>query len=528
MDNHGNVKNFSLDDDNVVVVIGSGAGGGTLAAELAKKKIDVVVLEAGKLNKRTSFIPDEWPSFHQLAWLDERTTSGSWRIARDFPNLPAWICKTVGGTSVHWAGAALRIQPHEFKARTTYGDLPGATLLDWPVTREELDPYYTRAEDKMGVTRTHDIPGLPGNNNFKVMYDGAMKVGYKKCSTGRMAINSETRDGRSHCYQRGFCFQGCIFGAKWSTLYVEIPQGQATGHMELRPECHAARIEHDQTGKVTAVVYFDASGKLQRQKARAVAVAGNSIETPRLLLLSESAKYPAGLANSSDQVGRNYMRHLTASVYGAFPKQVDMFKGTTMAGIIADEDAFNPSRGFVGGYHMETISLGLSFYAAFLNPGAWGKAFAEAMDAYNHTAGMWIVGEDMPQATNRVTLNHDVKDQFGLAAPNVNVDDHPNDIAMREYAFQHGEAVYMAAGADKTYRVPPYPSTHNLGTCRMSEKPEDGVCNRYGQTHDIPNLFISDGSQFTTGASENPTLTIVTLALRQADYISQQMQAHVI
>jgi len=276
------------------------------------------------------------------------------------------------------------------------------------------------------------------------------------------------------------------------------------------------------------VVYYDAAGKMQRQKARAVAVAGNSIETPRLLLLSESAKFPHGLANSSGQVGRNYMRHTTASVYASFERKVEMFKGTTMAGIIEDEARFDPSRGFVGGFHMETISLGLPFYTSFLDPGAWGQDFARAIDEYNRTAGMWIVGEDMPQENNRITLNRDVKDQFGLPVANVHFDDHPNDVAMREYGFKRGEAVYRAAGAKKTYRVPPYPSTHNLGTCRMSENPSDGVCNSYGQTHDIKNLFISDGSQFTTGAAENPTLTIVTLAIRQAEYIAKQMGAHAI
>jgi choline dehydrogenase-like flavoprotein len=172
---------------------------------------------------------------------------------------------------------------------------------------------------------------------------------------------------------------------------------------------------------------------------------------------------------------------------------------------------------------METISLGLPFYAAFLDPGAWGPKFAQAMDQYAYTAGMWIVGEDMPRETNRVTLNADVKDQYGLPVPNVHFDDHPNDEAMREHAFKQGTAVYEAAGAKTVYRVPPYPSTHNLGTARMSARAEDGVCNRFGQTHEVSNLFIADGSQFTTGAAENPTLTIVTLAIRQADHIASQM-----
>jgi hypothetical protein len=191
-------------------------------------------------------------------------------------------------------------------------------------------------------------------------------------------------------------------------------------------------------------------------------------------------------------------------VYAVFDDKVDMFKGTTMAGIIEDEAVFDPKRGFAGGYHMETVSLGSPFHAAFLDPGAWGPKFTQAMDEYAYTAGMWIVGEDMPRATNRVTLNSDVKDQYGQPVANVHFDDHPNDEAMREHAFTQGSAVYAAAGAKTVYRVPPY----SFG---------------YGQTHDVPNLFVSDGSQFTTGAAENPTLTIVTLAIRQADYITGQM-----
>jgi len=513
---------FEHNDNSVVVIVGSGAGGGTLANELSQRGVKVVVLEAGKRESSATFVNDEWASFIQLAWLDKRTTSGSWRVARDFPNLPAWLCKTVGGTTVHWAGASLRIHPHEFKARTTYGEIDGASLLDWPLDYDELAPYYAKAEDKLGVTRTNDIPGLPGNNNFKVFYNGAKKVGYK-ATTGRMAINSRPRADRASCLQLGFCFQGCKSGAKWSALYTEIPAAENTGNMELRTQVHVAQIEHDAAGKAVGVVYFDAEGKQQRQRARAVCVAGNSIETPRLLLLSASSKFPDGMANSSGQVGRNYQRHTTGSVYAIMDEPVHMYRGTTMAGIISEEIVFDPSRGFAGGYELETLSLGLPFMAAFLNPGEWGRPFAQAMDLYSHMAGMWIVGEDMPQQTNRVTLNSAEKDQWGLPVPNVHYDDHPNDVAMRNHAYERGRAVYEAVGARKVFYTPPYPSTHNLGTCRMSASPRDGVCNKHGQTHDVKNLFISDGSQFTSGAGENPTLTIVTLAIRQAEYISNQM-----
>ena len=522
------MANYDLKDDSVVVIVGSGAGGGTLANELCQKGIGVVLLEAGKRESNASFVNNEWAAFGQLSWLDSRSASGGWRISKDFSGLPAWICKTVGGSTTHWAGASLRFQEHEFRVKSEYGEITGANLLDWPITLEDLAPYYARAEYKMGVTRTNGIPGLPGNNNFKVMYAGAKKLGYKHCHTGRMAINSRPRAGRASCLQLGFCFQGCKSGAKWSTLVAEIPAAEATGKLDLRPESQALKIEQDKSGKVVGVVYAGADGARYMQKARAVCVAGNSIETPRLLLNSENSLSPDGLANSSGQVGKNYMRHMTGSVYAAFEKPVFMWRGTTMAGIITDESVNDPRRGFVGGYEMETLALGIPFMAAFLDPGAWGRGFTDKMEEYSHLAGMWLVGEDLPQESNRVSLHPENKDQYGLPTPNVHFDDHANDIAMRNHAFRQGQAVYDAAGARENYFVPPYPSTHNLGTCRMSADKKDGVCNAYGQTHDVSNLFISDGSQFTTGAAENPTLTIVALAIRQADHIAGLMSEKVI
>jgi choline dehydrogenase-like flavoprotein len=273
------------------------------------------------------------------------------------------------------------------------------------------------------------------------------------------------------------------------------------------------------------VLYASPDGSQHLQKARIVCVAGNSIESPRLLLNSASTLFPNGLANGSGQVGRNYMRHMTGSVYGVFDKPVKMWRGTTMAGIVQDEARHDDSRGFVAGYELETLSLGVPFMAAFLDPGAWGREFTSAMDMYENMAGMWIVGEDMPQEKNGVTLHPTIKDQFGLPVPNVHFDDHPNDVAMRAHAYERGAAIYDAVGATRTLPTPPYPSTHNLGTNRMSERPEDGVVNRWGQAHEVANLFVSDGSQFTSGAAENPTLTIVALAIRQADYIAREMAA---
>src|SRR5712675_1042577 len=254
---------FDMNDSSVVVVVGSGAGGGTLSNELVQRGINVVCLEAGPRLGLTDIINDNGAMFNRLSWLDKRVGTGDLNAT-----LPLWTCKTVGGTTVHWAGASLRFQEHEFKARTTYSNVSGANLLDWPISLADLEPYYAKAEDKMGVTRTNDIPGLPGNNNFKVMYNGATRVGYKTVHTGRMAINSRPRDRRASCWQLGFCFQGCKSGAKWSTLYTEIPKAEATGKLDLRPESHALQIQHDANGKATGVLYADRNGKHQFQKAR--------------------------------------------------------------------------------------------------------------------------------------------------------------------------------------------------------------------------------------------------------------------
>ncbi len=512
-------------EDDAVVIIGSGAGGGTLAYELTARGIPVVVLEAGPYLRNEDYVNDEWEAFNQMAWLDPRTTSGSYRIARDFPNLPAWIVKAVGGTTTHWSGATPRFKEHEFRTRSVYGRVDGANLLDWPITLDDLAPYYDKAEIAMGSTHVHGRKPLPANNNYTVFANGAERVGYSFYSTGPYATNAEEYDGRPASIQDGFNFQGDKSGAKWSTLVREIPRAEATGLLDLRPESHVVQITHDAAGRADAVLYLDKEGNLHRQAAKMVAVAGNAIETPRLLLLSASPMFPDGLANSSGQVGRNYMRHTTGSVYGRFDKPVHMYRGETMAGVIADESGHDPDRGFAGGYYMETISLGPAFLASFADPGAWGKGFTEILDAYRNTAGMWIVGEDMPQETNRITLNRAVADKHGLPVPNVNFDDHANDVAMREHGYTQAEKLYASVGATGSHRTPPYPATHNMGTARMSEKPQDGVVDKWGRTHDVPNLFVSDGSVFTTGAAANPTLTIVALAIRQAEYIADQLKS---
>ena len=514
------------DDGNAVVIIGSGAGGGTLAHELTRRGIKVVLLEAGARQSLASFSQNPGEAFGQLTWLEPRTTSGSSTVSQDYPGLPVWTCKTLGGTTVHWTGATPRISPWEVRARSTYGDVAGTSLIDWPIEYAELERYYELAERRLVVTRRHGNPGMPASSHFKVMYNGAKRIGYKRVHTGYMAINTRPADERGFCIQQGFCVQGCKTGAKWSTLYTEIPRAEATGKLDLRIRSRALRIEHGQDGRVNGVVYRDEKGSEQRQSARLVCVACNSIETARLLLLSESARYPHGLANSSDQVGRNYCRHTGGFVWGVFDQPIRFWRGATLAGLVEDETKHEPKRGFAGGYHLELAALDLpSLPLAGFPCTLWGRELGFLIDHYDRMAGMFINGEDLPRATNRITLNAAVKDGFELPVANIHFDEHENDGAMRAHAQRQGRALYEAVGAIRTAASRQTPATHNMCTARMSKDPRDGVVDAHGRSHDVPNLFISDGSALSTPGSANPTLTIVALALRQAEYIAGQMSA---
>ncbi|MBM3516327.1 MAG: GMC family oxidoreductase [Alphaproteobacteria bacterium] len=518
---------FDHDDGDAVVVIGSGAGGGTLANELAQKGIDVVVLEAGPRYRLADFVNDEYLADEMFVWRDPRTSSGNARFVKDFAEAPTWLCKTVGGSTVHWVSNSFRFMEREFKPRTTYGAIPGANLLDWPITLADLLPYYERAESKMGVTGRGDVPYLPETNNFKVFALGARRLGYKRVTTSHLAINSVPRDGRNACDQIGFCMQGCKSGAKWSTLYTEIPKAEATGHCEVRANAMALQIEHDERGRVTGVLYADQAGRQHVQKARAVCVAGNAPETTRILLNSASGRFPHGLANSSGQLGKNYMRSVLGLVYGVFPKPVNMYRGPVGAGLIEDLSDNDPGkRGFVGGIWLGLNALGLPFLAGILKPKAWGREYAHDLEAYAHMSGLWFCGDDLPQERCAISLDKEVKDRHGLPVAHLHIDLHQNEIAMENWGFVKSAELYEAAGATKVLEEPPVACAHNLGTCRMSASARDGVVNKWGQTHDIPNLFIADGSVFTSNNTGNPTLTIVALAIRQADYLAQRLRAN--
>ena len=522
-------KKFSLNDRDAIVIIGSGAGGGTLANELAQKGVNkIVLLEAGKHFTQDDYENDEVKMFQKMSWLDKRVSAGTWDNTLNSPNMPVWHCKAVGGTTNFWGAITPRIMPYEFKPKTTYGNIPEANLLDWPISYEEIEPYYDLAERKMGVagSKASGMPPLPKTNKYKLVEFGARKIGYRDIGQPQ-AINSVVYDGRPACQQIGFCYSGCKIGAKWSTLYTEIPRAIETGRVELRVESMALQIQHDKTGKVTGVLYADREGKHHLQKARIVVLAGNSIESPRLLLNSASSMFPQGLAYSSGQVGRNYISHNHAGGgYSIFKGPVNMFRGNSTSVIVRDEMKHDPSRGFAGGYFLVGIGVGLPFMAGgIMRPGAWGREFTSVVDNYDHMISFYLLGEQMPSKQNRITLHATEKDQYGQPIPVVSVSYHANDAAMKKHALAQWQKLADAAGAVRTIQSPDWQAAHNMGTNRMSEKAEDGVFNKWGQAHDVKNLFVSDGSAFTSGAAANPTLTIVALAIRQSEFIVAKMKA---
>lgn len=514
------------DDADVVVIVGSGAGGGTLAHELTRQGVKVVLLESGRARTAEDYVNDEWAAYDMLSWLDKRTASGTWRVARDHPEGPVWHCETLGGTTAHWSGCCYRLQAHEFRARSTYGDIAGTSLIDWPIGLAELEPYYELAESKMGVTGTGGRPVLPRNNNYKVMAHGAARLGLRKVSTGRHAINAVPYDGRPASIQDGFTIAGDKHGSRWSTANVEIPRALATGRLDLRTRCRVLKLEHDADGRMSGVVYADGRGHRQRQQARAVVLAANCVESTRLLLHSKSARFPNGLANGWGHVGRHYLRHVVQTVWSVFDKPVYMHRGEVMAGLVEDFADHEPSRGFAAGYYIELNSMGLPSTAMLLEPGWWGRDFAGVIEQYACMAGLYMTGEDMPRPMNRISLRDDETDRHGVPVANVHYDDHPNDLAMRQHGYQQMGAIHRAAGATRVIETPAYPATHNLGSNRMSARPEDGVVDRWGRAHEVPNLFIADGSQFASGGAANPTLTIVALAIRQGEEIARRLARH--
>ncbi len=545
-----NMPAFELDKEVDFVIVGSGAAGGVLAKELSQSGFQVVVLEQGQWRSEEDFTHDEFDVLFNggLAGGEDQAGTQTFRQSDEEEAeerdgfQPAWYARTVGGSSVHFSANFWRFRPLDFKEKTLLGPISGTSFEDWPISYEELEPYYTKVDWEIGVSgapgpfdpprsKPYPLPPMPVKSSGVLFEKGAKKIGLNP-QVAPVAILSKPYRGRASCVNCGFCMGfGCETGAKSSSLSAMIPLAMASGRCELRSDCTVYRLQTNDKGRVDEVLYLDKDGKQRSQRAKAVIVSANGLETPRLLLMSESPRFPQGLATSSGLVGKNLMFNHHSSVNATFEHQLNEYKGIQCTRISHDFYENDPKRGFYGGGGLDGRPLFLAmpiFYSQLFPPSEmprWGQDFKEYL-ADSFTRSMTVVGAttSLAMESNNVTLDPTVRDRYGLPAARMTYLDHDDDLAMGR--FLQGKAIDMmeAAGARKVVAKESGPTTvsaHLMGTCRMGNDPATSVVDRYHRSHDVPNLFICDGSSFVTSGRGQPTMTIQALAFRAADHIAE-------
>jgi len=500
------------DDDEVdLLIVGAGAGGSTLAQRLARRGWRIVILESGPFwDPDRDWVSDEAGS-HALYWTANRLIGGHDPVELGKNNSG----HGVGGSMVHYAGYAPRFHPSDFETRTRDG--VGA---DWPITYRDLKPHYERVEAELPVAGQdwpwgdpHRYPHAahPISGGADRARAGAGAVGIEM-RVGPVAIPNGVFGNRPHCIYRGYCLQGCKVNAKASPLITHLPDALAHG-VEVRADSHATRIEIDESGRCTGVAYMH-GGRERFQRATVVAVAGYSIETPRLLLHSTSARFPHGLANEYDQVGRYIMVQGAPQVAGRFPDLLRQYKAPPPE--ISSEQFYetDPSRGFARGFAIQTVGpLPIGWAEHVLADGHWGRALREYMRDYNHWFTLGVLNELLPHPDNRVTLAAET-DAHGVPIARMDYSQSDNDRANIAYAKRVLNAIWEAAGAQDTLTIDRY--AHLVGGCRMGTGPETSVIDADHRAWGVPNLFVADGSVMPTQGSANPALTIMALASRLA------------
>jgi choline dehydrogenase-like flavoprotein len=512
------MRRFEDDHEVDLVIVGAGAGGATLAQRLARKGWNIVVLESGPFwDPDRDWVSDE-AGAHVLYWNEPRVISGEDPVELGKNNSG----RGVGGSMVHYAGFAPRFHPSDFRTRSRDG--VGA---DWPISYDELKPHYEQVETELPVSGErwpwgdpHSYPytAHPVSAGADLARRGGREVGVT-WKVGPVAIPNGTFGNRPHCIYRGFCLQGCKVNAKASPLITHIPDALAHG-VEVRADSHVTRIGIDEAGRATGVAYMK-NGSERFQKASAVAVAGYSIETPRLLLLSANRRNPNGLGNSHDQVGRYTMVQGAPQMAGRFPERVSMYKAPPPE--ICSEQFYetDPDRGFARGFALQTVGpQPIAWAEHVLADGHWGLSMREYMRDYNHWYTIGVLNELLPHADNRVTLASDERDRFGNPVAHFNYSQSQND--RDNIAFSKGvmRDVLEAAGAQDILTIDRY--AHLVGGCRMGRTPEDSVVDQDHRVWGFENLFLADGSVLPTQGSANPALTIMALASRLAERIDRR------
>jgi gluconate 2-dehydrogenase alpha chain len=554
-----------------VVIVGVGAAGGILAAELGKAGLRVIGLERGPRLTTADFSPHDELRYFQRQELrpSAKRQPVTWRLNANERANPLPILNygnQAGGATVHYGTLSWRFHEDDFRPRSQtierYGAsaIPeGSSLVDWPLTYADLEPFYDRAEYELGVSgkagnvqgrkidggnvfeaprrRDYPLPPLLADQSGVIFEAGARKLGYHPFSSPR-AILSQPYQGRPGCSYCGFCQSfGCHIGAKSSILVTKLPEADATGNFKLLTGAMSYRVNSDNSGRVTGVSYYGPGGSDNTIEAELVILAPFIYDNTRLLLLSKTEKFPNGLANSSGQVGKHLMAHIGPRVFAAFDDRfVNIYMGPSAQKHSLDDfnaDNFDHSGlAFIRGAQISItpadLEAGPIGTAITMNPPPgtprWGAAYRDFLAKYfARHAAMVAQTENLPYADQTIDLDPDVRDQWGLPAPRLTYDwRRPNERARVEFLLRKLEELGHAMGATHVWRAPlgpGSPGAHHEGGTRMGSDPKTSVVNRYGQSWDIPNLFIIGSSTYPSMSGFNPTLTIQALAYMSADAI---------
>ncbi|HEX4098581.1 MAG TPA: GMC family oxidoreductase [Caulobacteraceae bacterium] len=511
------MREYSENETVDFVIVGTGAGGGTLACRLAEHGFSVVGLDAGPYWRPLEDFASDESHQSKLYWTDERIVDGENPLQMGANNSG----QSVGGSTVHFAMVSLRFRPEWFKSRTLLGY--GA---DWPIDWRDMWRYYDEVEQALKISGPVTYPWGPPRPRYPyrahemtaaalILAKGADALGIKWSPTP-MATLSAPRGLAHQCVYRGMCVIGCSTNAKQSVLVTWLPRALRAG-AEIRDLAMVGRIEHDAQGRATGV-HYHRDGHWRFQKARNVVVAGYAIETPRLLLNSASQMFPHGLANSSGLVGKNLMAQTNQAVFGYHPQEVRAYKGPPSLAVTEHWNYTDEGKDFFGGYcYMSQGSLPIVTASVLAKNGTWGQPLVDQMQRYIHQAGLKMVGECMPQETNRVTLADEV-DQYGLKIPRITFSWCDNDQRMIRHALAFMRQAMLAADTQDLYEETD-DTCHLNGTARMGFSPSDSVVDADCRSWDIPNLWVCDGSVFPTVGGVNPSLTIQAIACRTADRI---------
>ena len=529
-----------MPDDVVdVLIVGAGASGAAVAWSLADTRMRIVCLEQGGWMKQSDYPSNgrDWEARQHREFAlspNIRQRDADYPINDDESPISIVNFNAVGGSTILYSAHFPRFHPSDFKVRTLDG-----VADDWPIDYHTLDPYFAENDSNIGVAGLagdpalpyHEppLPPVPMGKMGETIARAYNELGWHWWPSDS-AIVTRPYEGRDQCVNLGPCNAGCAQGAKSSADVTYWPMAERKG-VELRTNCRVREIETNADGMATGVVYVDADGVEQRQRAEVVILACNGVGTPRLLLHSASARFPNGLANSSGLVGKNLMLHPWGFIEGRFDERLDSRLGPQGCCILSQEFyETDRARGFVRGYNMQ-ISRGPGLVNAARGAFergelSWGEGHHEAFERrFDHTAHIGICCEDLPEETNTVTLDPELSDSDGIPAPKVSYSLSDNTRRMLEHACERGEEVMKAAGAVDIRSGGPIRMAgwHLLGTARMGNDPERSVVNAWGRSHDVKNLFIVDGSVFVTSGGVNPTTTIQAVALYIADTMKRNL-----